>query len=105
MVPFPDSPVTPGQMSDLEGTQVSQTDPVRLAVHVALALYLSPVILVVCLIGGVSVVASGAAKFARRRGRDLNDQKIGSRPLVAQSSGGKVGPRRVSARQRSHAAH
>jgi hypothetical protein len=56
MVPIPDEPVTPGQ----------SRDPIRVLVQAMLALYLSPVIALVCLIGGVSVLASQSVKLSGR---------------------------------------
>jgi hypothetical protein len=90
MVPIPDDPVATGRSND----------PVRLMVHAALALYLSPVILVVCLIGGTSVLAGGAAKIARkfvdRPGRD---------PVRPGRAGApRNGPRPIGRRERSHSA-
>jgi hypothetical protein len=62
MVPIPDDPVTPSH----------PRDPVRFMVHAALALYLSPVILLVCLVGVTSILAGEAVKIARRMARKIN---------------------------------
>jgi hypothetical protein len=66
MVPIPDDPVTPSQ----------PRDPVRFMVHAALALYLLPVILVVCLVGGTSILAGEAVKITRRVARKINRRRV-----------------------------
>jgi len=90
MVPIPDNPVATGQ----------STDPVRLVVHAALALYLSPVILVVCLIGGTSVLAGAAARVARKL-----VVRHGRGPIRPGKSGAaRSAPRPMARRERSHSA-
>jgi hypothetical protein len=66
MVPIQDDPVPEGQAPDPAATHECRADPVRTAVHIMLALYLMPVLLVVCLIGGISVLIGGVARFASR---------------------------------------
>jgi hypothetical protein len=41
-------------------------DPLRHAVHVALAVYLMPVVAIVCAIGGASIVFDRASRLAAR---------------------------------------
>lgn len=63
MVPISDDPFLSSETPD---PGAGRGDPVRVAVQFALGLYLLPVVAVVCLIGGVSVLAHGAAKIAGR---------------------------------------
>ena len=75
-----ESPATPGKALELEsgaGRSVG-ADPVRRLVHVALALYLTPVIAVVCLIGGVSILVGKATRVAERLATGPGDEGLGS---------------------------
>ena len=49
-----------------EPAEADPTDPLRRVVHVALAIYLMPVVVIVCAIGGVSIVFDRASKLAAR---------------------------------------
>jgi hypothetical protein len=91
MVPIPDDPVTPNPTCD----------PVRFLIHAALALYLSPVILVVCLVGSSSILAGKAAKFTRRVVRKINRRGDGRRPVVVKTEVGELNALRASDRKRS----
>ena len=80
MVSSPESPATPGEALELQpdaGRAVG-ADPVRRLVHVALALYLTPVIAVVCLIGGVSILVGKATRVAERLATRPGDEGLGS---------------------------
>lgn len=57
-------------------------DPVRIAVHMALAIYLSPILMIVALIGGVSLLAGGVARAAAH---------VAYRPVHPVRDGRKVG--------------
>jgi hypothetical protein len=104
MVPVVDGSVTPDRATDSETLPVPLADPVRLVIHALLALYLSPVILVVFLIGATSIVSSKAAKllsqvsfkFPHRKGTGLNP--------VTKTSKETRRPRLIFRRKRSHSA-
>jgi hypothetical protein len=64
MVPRPESRTFPGG-SPPPG---EACDPVRFAVHLALAIYLSPVFLIVGLIGCTSMMVGGMAQAIRHGG-------------------------------------
>lgn len=66
MVPFAERPVRPPEAVEFEGDPARpvEADPARRLVHVALALYLTPVILVVYLIGAISIILGKATKLA-----------------------------------------
>jgi hypothetical protein len=53
-------------MIDPEAGKWSGRDPLRRVVQVTLAIYLMPVVAVVCAIGGASIVLSHAANLASR---------------------------------------
>lgn len=63
---------------------VTRTDPVRWVVQAALALYLSPVLLLVGLIGGGSILIGGlarASKFSGHRSSGRVHPQAGKRAL------------------------
>ena len=68
MVFISDGPLLSGQKSVPGAVRPGQIDPVRFAVHASLALYLMPVIAIVCLIGGTSILAGKVARLAARSG-------------------------------------
>ena len=89
MVPFAESPATPDQATESEDDpeRAVVADPARRFVHVALALYLTPVILVVCLIGGASIMFGKATRVAERLAfrpphRDKNGHREATRSGV-----------------------
>jgi len=100
MAPIPDDPATMGQMPDPETIGSVQADPIRILVQAALALYLMPLVLVVCLIGGASILVSGAARIASKfiLGKDRQLDPV--RP--ARTEAGEIGTRRAADRKRSH---
>jgi hypothetical protein len=62
-------------------------DPLRRVVHIALAIYLMPVVAIVCAIGGASILFDRATKLAARiavEGR--RDLKPGHLPVVGSRS-------------------
>ena len=66
MPPIADGPVTTGQAADPATRPSVGVDPVRVIVHCMLAVYLLPVILIVCLIGVTSILASKVVKVGDR---------------------------------------
>jgi len=57
MAPIAGGAVTPGRSTKSRAFPPVRTDAVRFVVHALLVLYLSPVILIVCLLGAASVAA------------------------------------------------
>jgi hypothetical protein len=94
MVPIPDDPVRPSQ----------SRDPVRIVVHTALALYLSPVILVVCLVGGTSILATQAARITRRVARKIHRRSDRQPIQIVKTGVGELNPRHAADRERSQIA-
>ena len=72
-----------------EPTGTDPTDPLRRAVHVALAIYLMPVVVIVCAIGGISIVFDQASKLAARF---ANETRRGVKPshLPVAGSGSRL---------------
>src|SRR4051812_25778599 len=68
MVPRPEGLICPGSFPDAESRPAEARDPVRFAVRLALAIYLSPIFLIVCLIGGTSMLVGGMAHALRHAG-------------------------------------
>jgi hypothetical protein len=58
-------PIAP---EESDGPERGGADPLRHAVQVALAIYLLPVIAIVCAIGGASIVLDRASRLATRLG-------------------------------------
>ena len=104
MPPIADGPVTVGQATDPATIPSVRVDPVRVGVHGMLAIYLSPVILIVCLIGATSILVSKAARMAAKVGDRLT-RRNGSRPTGMTHLGEeKNGPRLIYRHQRSRSA-
>ena len=102
MVPFAERPVSPHEATELEidPGRAAEADPSRRFVHVALALYLTPVILVVCLIGGVSILFGKATRAVERLAiRPPQRDKDGQWPAVG--SGPEGGRRLGDDRERA----
>jgi hypothetical protein len=104
MVPIQDDPVPKGQAPEPEAIRQAQADPVRIVVQAALALYLMPVVLVVCLIGGTSLLAGGAARFAGQLAENFRHRKDRAPIAVARAKVGEMGTRGHADRNRSHVA-
>jgi len=107
MVPFAESPATPGEATESEDEpgRAVVADPARRLVHVALALYLTPVIVIVCLIGGASIVFGKATRVAERLAfRPPRRDKDGHR-LAARSGGEEIGRRSRDDRERTRVGH
>jgi hypothetical protein len=107
MVPFAESSVTSDEAAEpeVDAGRGVEPDPVRRVVHVALALYLTPVILVVCLIGGVSIMFGKASRIAERLAfRPCHRDKDGHL-LVARADGKGIGPRFRDDRERTRISH
>jgi hypothetical protein len=83
MVPRPEGLVPPGGSSDAENRPAETRDPVRFAVQLALAICLSPIFLVVCLVGGTSMLVSGMAQALRHGGQ----HPVGRPAVVPKLSG------------------
>ncbi len=94
-----DHPVGSSLSGLLTGAK-SGRDPVRIFVQAALAIYLSPILLILCLIGGASLLAGGLARIAHRPSQGL------ARPNLPMAGPGmrKPGYRLASHRAGSHAA-
>jgi hypothetical protein len=107
MVPFVESSVTSDEDTELEveSGRVVEADPLRRVVHVALALYLTPVVALVCLIGGVSILFGKANKIAERLVfRPPQRDEDGPLP-VARPGGQETGPRFRDDRGRTRISH
>jgi hypothetical protein len=104
MVPIQDDPVPKAQAPDSEAIRQARADPVRIVVQATLALYLMPVVLVVCLIGGTSVLAGGAARLAGRLVGNLRHRKDRAPIAIARAKVGEMGTRGRIDRNRSHVA-
>jgi len=95
-------PIADGQATDPGMTPSVRVDPVRVGVHAMLAIYLMPVISIVCLIGATSILVSGAARMV---GRGLG-RRNGSGPTGLTHLGEeKNGPRLIYRRQQSRSTH
>jgi hypothetical protein len=98
MDPIADGPVTAGRATDPGMAPSVRVDPVRVVVHAMLAIYLMPVILIVCLIGTTSMLAGRTTRIVV----DKLGRKGGSRPIgLACLDEEKNGPRLIYRRQRS----
>ncbi len=104
MVPISDDPVTFGKKSNPGASRPEQVDPIRLAVHVSLAIYLMPVVAIVCMIGGVSILAGGAAKIARQSVLGASRWKDRGQFRVAKAERHRTKPRLATDRSPSEAA-
>jgi hypothetical protein len=102
MDPIADGPVAAGRATDPGRIRSVRVDPVRVVVHAMLAVYLMPVILIVCLIGVTSILASRAARMvASGLGRRKGPGSTGLTRLAEE----KNGPRLIYQRQRSRSTH
>ena len=84
--------------------RTDRCDPIRLAVQVSLTLYLMPVILLVCMIGGVSILASKAGSLAGQA-FGANREEDRERPRLGRTGRYAVRPRLSAERSRSEATH
>ena len=66
MVPIVDGSVAPEPPTRADLSSGPRADPVRFMVRALLVVYLSPVILVVCLIGAISILFMEAVKLPGR---------------------------------------
>jgi hypothetical protein len=107
MVPFAESSVTSGEAAEpgVDAGRTGEADPFRRVVHVALALYLTPVILVVCLIGGVSIMFGKASKIAERLAFRPSQRDKDGHLLIARTDGREIGPRFRDDRERTRISH
>ena len=107
MVPFVESSATSDVAAEpeVDAGRTIEVDPIRRLVHVALVLYLTPVILVVCLIGGVSIMFGKAGKFAERLAFRPSPRDKHDHLLVARTDGKEIGPRFRDDRERTHISH
>ena len=85
MVPRPEGPISPGGLPDAEHRPGEIRDPVRFAIQLALAIYLSPIFLFVCLIGGTSMLVGGMAQALRH-----GTQRPARGPVVVPKLAGRV---------------
>jgi hypothetical protein len=107
MVPFVESSATSDVAAEpeVDAGRTIEVDPIRRLVHVALVLYLTPVILVVCLIGGVSIMFGKASKIAERLAFRPSQRDKHDHLLVARMDGKEIGPRFRDDRERTHISH
>jgi hypothetical protein len=102
MDPIAGGPATAGQVTDPETTPSVRADPIRVVVHAMLAIYLMPVILIVCLIGVASILAGRVARMiANSLGRRNGSGSTGLARLAEE----KNGPRLIYRRQQSRSTH
>ena len=92
MVPIPDDPET---------TCSVQADPVRIVVQAALALYLMPVVAIVCLIGGTSILAAGTIRMIGQLAGNCRRRQERRSIAVVRSEVGEIGSRPIVGRKRS----
>jgi hypothetical protein len=59
-------PIASEESAGLDEAGHEPVDPLRRVVHVALAIYLMPVVAIVCAIGGVAIVIDQATRLAAR---------------------------------------
>jgi hypothetical protein len=59
-------PIASEESAGLDEAGHDPVDPLRRVVHVALAIYLMPVVAIVCAIGGVAIVIDQATRLAAR---------------------------------------
>ena len=93
MMPTSGRSLKPGDTRDIVRFGADRADPVRCLIHITLALYLTPVVLVVCLIGGVSIVVEKAARSVGRLTFGSHHRSKGRPVLVARSAMESPGPR------------
>ena len=107
MVPFAGSSVTPDEDTDWEGDEgrPAGAAPVLRLVQVALALYLSPVVFVVCLIGGASIVLSKASRAVERLSTWPTHRDKYGHLLLTRPGDDRPGPRFRGDRERTHVGH
>ena len=92
MVPIADDSTAAGQATEPGNGPIDAGGPVRAVVHVILAIYLSPVILVVCLIGATSILAGRMLSLVRQVGNRWEPQEeFPDRPRSADLHGEKIG--------------
>lgn len=101
MVPIADDSTATSQATNPEMNPSMPVDPVRAAVHIILAIYLSPVILVVCLIGATSILAGRMLSLMKQVGNRGNRKKSSRPAQVGRLHGEKTGPRLIHRRERS----
>jgi hypothetical protein len=92
MVPRPEGRVSPGGLPDAGQSPGEARDPVRFAAQLALAIYLSPIFLIVCLIGGTSMLFGGMAQAMRHGGQGPAGRAVAG-PRLAGRGPGKVAGR------------
>jgi hypothetical protein len=101
MPPNADGPDTAGRAVDPATIPSVGVDRVRVVVHGMLAIYLLPVVLIVCLIGATSIMGSKVARTAAKVG-DLLARRDRSR--TGRPGEDKNGPRLIHRHQRSRSA-
>lgn len=101
MDPIANNSATVDQATDPGLTLPNRVDPVRAVVHVMLAIYLSPVILVVCLIGVTSILADRAGRIVGTLGGQFARAKRSRTAQVTRIYEEKNRPRLINRRERS----
>jgi hypothetical protein len=101
MDPIANSSVTADQATDPGMTLPNRVDPVRAVVHLMLAIYLSPVILVVCLIGATAILADRAGRIVTKLGGEFARAKHSRTAQVTRIPETRNQPRLINRRERS----
>jgi hypothetical protein len=101
MDPIANNPATADPATDPGMTLPNRVDPVRAVVHLMLAIYLSPVILVVCLIGLTSILADRAGGIVVKLGGQLARAKRSQTAQATRISDERNQPRLINRRERS----
>jgi hypothetical protein len=101
MPPNADIPSTGGRAAGPATIPSAGVDRVRVIVHSMLAIYLSPVILTVCLIGATSILAGKVARLAVKVGDRLTRRDCSRTTRLGED---KNGPRLIQRHQRSRSA-
>jgi hypothetical protein len=100
MDPIANSSSTADQATDPGMTSSNRVDPVRVVVHTMLAIYLSPVILAVCLIGATSILADRSTRFVRKLGGKFAREKRSRTAQASRIYEEKNQPRLIHRRER-----
>ena len=98
-------PIVPEEWAGPADAGCAPVDPLRRAVHVALAIYLMPVVAIVCAIGGASIVLDRASRLAARLATEgRRGVGPGPHPLARPGEAGRT-PSVSSGRRRTRVGH
>jgi hypothetical protein len=76
MTPIAIDPARVEKTTNFGTASAGRPDRLRQVVHVALALYLTPVVAIVCVIGGISIVVGKATRAAERHAIKRSQARI-----------------------------